>query len=200
MRRLVVLAHMSLDGVIQAPGGPDEDRSGGFAHGGWIRDCADDVSGALLRQQMNRPFDLLLGRTTFDIWEPYWPHHDAVWPGVNRATKYVASRTRTTSAWQPSVFLGDDVAEHVARLKQQPGPDVHVWGSSNLLQTLMQHDLVDTFWLMIYPVTLGRGKRLFADGTLPTAFTVASCDVGTRGIIVVTYERVGTLTSGIHRA
>jgi dihydrofolate reductase len=196
MRRVVVLEHISLDGVIQAPGGPDEDVSGGFTLGGWIGPYADDVLGTLLRRQMALPFDLLVGRTTFDIWEPYWPHRTSVWPGVNAATKYVASRTRTTSDWQPSVFLNGDVAAEVARLKQQDGPDLHVWGSSGLVQTLMAHDLVDTFWLMIYPVTLGRGKRLFAAGTLPASFVVTSCATSSRGVIVVTYERAGSPVSG----
>ena len=196
VRNVVVLEHISLDGVIQAPGGPDEDVSGGFAHGGWTGPYADDVLGTLLRRQMALPFDLLVGRTTFDIWEPYWPHRAAVWPGVNAATKYVASRTRTASDWQPSVFLNGDVAAHVARLKHQAGPDLHVWGSSMLAQTLMAHGLIDAFWLMIYPVTLGSGKRLFAAGAMPTAFAVTSCVTSSRGVIVVTYERAGPPAAG----
>ena len=189
MRKVVVLEHISLDGVIQAPGGPEEDTSGGFAHGGWIANYGDDISGKLLRQQMNSPFDLLLGRKTFEIWEPYWPKHGDIWLNVNKATKYVASNTRASSEWQPSVFLSGDIAGEVAKLKQQQGPDLHVWGSSELLQTLMKHDLVDVFWLMIYPVTLGSGKRLFADGTIPLKFKVTESMVGTSGVIVVNYER-----------
>lgn len=196
MRKLIVLEHISLDGVIQAPGGPEEDTSGGFVHGGWIAPHSDDVLGTALKKRMNMPFDLLLGRKTFDIWAPYWPQHGDAWPGVNTATKYVASNTLTASAWQPSVFLGGDIAEKVAKIKQQPGPDLNVWGSGDLLQTLLKHDLVDVFWLMIYPVTLGGGKRLFADGTLPAAFRVTDSQVSSKGVIVMTYERAGAVISG----
>jgi dihydrofolate reductase len=196
MRKVIVLEHLSLDGVIQAPGGPDEDTSGGFTYGGWIRPYSDEILGTLLRRQMNLPFDLLLGRTTFDIWEPFWPGHADEWPGVNAATKYVASNTRTFSKWQPSVFLNGDIAEKVAKIKQQPGPDLNVWGSGNLLQTLIKHDLVDAFWLMIYPITLGGGKRLFADGTIPAAFKVTEGTVTPEGVLVVNYERAGAITTG----
>ncbi|MHB9033963.1 MAG: dihydrofolate reductase family protein [Anaerolineae bacterium] len=196
MRKIKVLEHISLDGVIQAPGGPDEDRSGGFTYGGWVAPYGDDVLGDLLGKQMNWPFDLLLGRKTFDIWEPYWPQHADTWPGVMTAAKYVASRTRTSSAWQPAVFLGGDIAERVARIKQQPGPEIHVWGSAELIQTLLRHDLVDTFWLMIYPLTLGAGKRLFAAGTLPAVFKVTEGTVTPSGVIVVNYERAGAVPVG----
>jgi dihydrofolate reductase len=195
MRKVIVLEHISLDGVIQAPGGPEEDTSGGFAYGGWIAPYSDEVLGTLLRKKMNQPFDLLLGRTTFDIWEPFWPQHADEWPGVNTATKYVASNTRTSSSWQPSVFLNGDIAEKVARIKQQPGPDLNVWGSGNLLQTLIRHDLVDAFWLMIYPITLGSGKRLFAEGTIPASFRVTESKVGSNGVIVANYERAGAITT-----
>lgn len=196
MRKIIVLEHISLDGVIQAPGGPDEDPSGGFAYGGWISPYSDPVLGTLLRKQMNSPFDLLLGRKTFEIWAPYWPQHGDIWPGVNAATKYVASRTMTAHAWQPSVFLNGDIAGKVAKIKQQPGPDVHVWGSGDLLQTLLQYDLVDRLWLMIYPLTLGDGKRLFAGGTLPAAFKVTEGTVTPSGVIVVEYERAGAVATG----
>jgi dihydrofolate reductase len=196
MRKLIVLEHISLDGVIQAPGGPEEDPSGGFAYGGWTAPHSDDILGTAIQRQLNKSFDLLLGRKTFDIWEPYWPRHADMWPGVMVATKYVASNTLTSSDWQPSVFLNGDIAEKVARIKQQPGPEIHVWGSSNLLQTLMRHDLVDTFWLMIYPVTLGGGKRLFADGAIPAAFNVTESLVTPGGVIVVNYERAGAVTTG----
>lgn len=196
MRKLTVLEHISLDGVIQAPGGRDEDTSGGFAHGGWIAPYSDPMLGTALRKQMNAPFDLLLGRKTYDIWAPYWPHHGDIWPGANAATKYVASRTMSSGTWQPSVFLNGDVAQAVSEIKQQQGPDLHVWGSSDLLQTLIRHDLVDTFWLMIYPVTLGSGKRLFAAGTIPAAFKVTEGTVTPSGVIVVNYERAGVLTIG----
>jgi dihydrofolate reductase len=195
MRKVIVLEHISLDGVIQAPGGPDEDTSGGFAYGGWVGPYSDDVLGTLLRRQMNMPFELLLGRKTFEIWEPYWPHHGDIWLGVNTATKYVASNTRTSSEWRPSVFLDGNIAEKVAKIKQQQGPDLHVWGSGNLIQTLIKHDLVDVFWLMIYPITLGGGKRLFADGTIPAAFKVTESQVTPNGVIVVNYERAGAITT-----
>jgi dihydrofolate reductase len=197
MRKIVVLEHMSLDGVIQAPGGPDEDTSGGFAHGGWIAPYSDAMLSTLLRKQMNLPFDLLLGRKTYDIWAPYWPHHAELWPGVNAATKYVASDTMTSGEWQPSVFLSGDIAEKIAKLKHQPGSDLHVWGSGNLIQTLLKHDLVDTFWLMIYPITLGGGgKRLFADGTIPVAFKVTESTVTSNGVVIMNYARAGTITTG----
>lgn len=196
MRKVVVLEHISLDGVIQASGGPDEDRSGGFAYGGWIAPYSDPILGTALRRQMNKPFDLLLGRKTFDIWAPYWPQHADAWPRVNTATKYVASTTLISHEWQPSVFLNGDIAEKVAKIKQHGGPDLHVWGSAHLLQTLLRHDLVDVFWLMIYPVTLGHGKRLFADGTIPAAFTVTKSTITVHGVIVVNYERAGAITTG----
>jgi len=195
MRKVIVLEHISLDGVIQAPGGPEEDTSGGFAYGGWISSYGDAIVGAALRRQMNSSFDLLVGRKTFEIWEPYWPYHGDIWANVNTATKYVASNTRTSSEWQPSVFLSGDIASEVRKLKQQNGPDLHVWGSGNLLQTLIRHDLVDVFWLMIYPVTLGSGKKLFADGTIPAAFKVTESLVGSSGVIVVNYERAGAVAS-----
>jgi len=196
MRKVIVLEHISIDGVIQAPGGPDEDPSDGFAYGGWETPYSDEILGMVLSRQINKPFDLLLGRKTFEIWAPYWPQHADTWPGVNTATKYVASNTMTSHEWQPSVFLSGDIAEKVAQLKQQPGPDLHVWGSGNLLQTLIKHDLVNVFWLMIYPITLGVGKRLFVDGTIPAAFQVTESTVTPSGVIVVNYERAGEVKTG----
>ena len=196
MRKVIALEFLTLDGVIQAGGAPEEDTSGGFTYGGWQAPYDDDVLGAVMQKQMTMPFDLLLGRTTFDIWASYWPHHADFWPGVNPATKYVASHTMTSSDWQPSVFLGGDIVEKVSNLKQQPGPDLHVYGSANLLQTLMKHDLVDAFWLKIYPLTLGSGKRLFAEGTIPAAFKVTESHISPRGIILVNYERAGAVTTG----
>ena len=196
MRKVIVLEHISLDGVIQAPGGPEEDTSGGFAYGGWIAAYSDEILGTALRKQMNMPFDLLLGRKTYDIWAPYWPQHADAWPGVNTAIKYVASHTMTSGDWQPSVFFNGDIAEKVAKIKRQPGPDLHVWGSGNLLQTLIKHDLIDAFWLMIYPLTLGVGKRLFAEGAIPAAFKLTESIVGSTGVIVVNYERAGAITTG----
>ncbi|MGE5123663.1 MAG: dihydrofolate reductase family protein [Acidobacteriaceae bacterium] len=195
MRKVIVLEHISLDGVIQGPGGPDEDTSGGFAHGGWIAPYSDEILGTALRRMMYTPFDLLLGRITFDIWVSYWPHHADAWPEVNAATKYVASNTLSSTDWQPAVILKGEIAEKVANIKQQPGPDLHVWGSGNLIQTLLRHDLVDAFWLMIYPLTLGDGKRLFAHGTLPASFKVTEGKVSPSGVIVVNYERAGVLNN-----
>jgi dihydrofolate reductase len=196
MRKVIVLEFITLDGVIQAGGGPEEDTSGGFAYGGWVAPYSDEVLGTVMNRQMNMPFDLLLGRKTFEIWAPYWPHHADAWPGVNPATKYVASNTMTSHDWQPSVFLSGDIAEKVSKLKQQSGPDLHVYGSANLIQTLMKHDLVDAFWLKIYPLTLGSGKRLFTDGTIPAAFKVTYSEVSPNGIIIMNYERAGAITTG----
>ena len=195
MRKVIVLEFITLDGVIQAGGGPEEDTSGGFAYGGWQAPYSDDVLGTVMKRQMNMPFDLLLGRTTFDIWASYWPHHADIWPGVNPATKYVASNTITSHAWQPSVFLGGDIVEKINNLKQTQGPDLHVYGSANLVQTLMKHDVVDAFWLKIYPLTLGSGKRLFAEGTIPAAFKVTESTVSSTGVILVNYERAGAIAT-----
>ena len=200
MRKIIVLEHISLDGVIQAPGGPEEDTSDGFAYGGWAASYSDDAIGTALRKMMNMPFDLLLGRKTFEIWAGYWPQHADVWPGVNAATKYVASNTMTSHEWQPSVFLNGDIAEKITRIKQEQGPDLNVWGSGNLLQTLMKHDLVDTFWLMIYPITLGTGKRLFAGGAIPAAFHVTESTVASSGVILVNYERAGAVITASQEA
>ena len=189
MRKLIVLEHISMDGVIQAPGGKDEDPEEGFDLGGWSGGFSDDELGVALRKKMGTPFDLLLGRRTFEIWEPYWPLNGHIWPEVNTATKYVASNTRTSSDWSPSVFLNGDIVERVLEIKNSPGPDLNVWGSGNLLQTLIKHDLIDEFWLMIYPLTLGPGKRLFAEGTIPARFKVTESVVTPSGIIVATYSR-----------
>jgi dihydrofolate reductase len=196
MRKINVLEFISLDGVIQGPGGPEEDTSGGFAYGGWTGPRADTVSSAAVKKQMNMPFDLLLGRTTFDIWAPFWPQHSDIWPAVMTATKYVASNTVTSHEWKPSVFLNGDIAKKITRIKQQEGPDLHVYGSANLVQTLMKHDLVDAFWLKIFPVTLGSGKRLFAEGTIPAAFKVTESTVTSKGVIIVNYERAGAIQTG----
>ena len=196
MRKVIALEFITLDGVIQAGGGLKEDTSGGFAYGGWQAPYDDDFIGSIIQKQLSLPFDLLLGRITFDIWAPYWPKHSDFWPGVMKATKYVASNTITSSEWKPSVFLSGDIAEKVRELKKQDGPDLHVYGSANLLQTLMKYDLVDEFWLKIYPLTLGSGKRLFVDGTIPAAFKVTESTVGSSGIIAVSYARAGEVTTG----
>ena len=196
MRKVIALEFITLDGVIQAGGGPAEDTSGGFAYGGWQAPYSDDVIGTVMNRQMNMPFDLLLGRKTFEIWAAFWPQHADDWPGAMKATKYVASNTMTSAEWQPSVFLGGDIAEKVTQLKQQPGPNLHVYGSANLVQTLMKHDLVDEFWLKIYPLTLGSGKRLFAEGTIPAAFKVTEGKVSPNGIVIMNYERAGAVQTG----
>jgi dihydrofolate reductase len=186
MRKINLLEFVSLDGVIQAPGGPKEDTSGGFAYGGWTSPHADAVSGAALMKRMK----------IFDVWAGFWPQHNDIWPGVNTATKYVASNTMTSSEWKPSVFLGGDIAEKIAKIKQQEGPDLHVYGSANLVQTLLKHDLVDALWLKIFPITLGGGKRLFADGAIPAAFKVTESTVTSKGVIIVNYERAGAVPTG----
>ena len=149
-----------------------------------------------MKKQMSMPFDLLLGRKTFDIWAAFWPQHNDFWPAVNTATKYVASNTMTSHKWQPSVFLNGDIAEKIKNIKQQEGPDLQVYGSANLVQTLLKHDLVDALWLKIFPITLGGGKRLFADGTIPAAFKVTEGAVTSKGVIIVNYERAGAVPTG----
>ncbi|PJZ70859.1 riboflavin biosynthesis protein RibD [Leptospira perolatii] len=196
MRKLIVLEFLTLDGVIQAPGMPGEDTSGGFKYGGWQVPYSDNVIEAVMHKHMNLPFDLLLGRKTFDIWAPYWPKHSEIWPPVMTATKYVASNTITSHEWKPSVFLGGDIAEKIRKLKQEKGPDLHVYGSANLVQTLMKNDLVDEFWLKIYPLTLGSGKRLFVDGTIPAAFKVTESQISPAGIIIANYKRAGAVETG----
>ena len=196
MRKINVLEFMSLDGVIQSPGGPKEDTSGGFEHGGWTSPHRDPVSGAAMKKQMNAPADLLLGRKTFENFAAFWPQHGDIWPSVNTATKYVASNTITSSEWKPTVFLNGDIAKKISQIKHENGPDLHVWGSANLVQTLLKHDLVDALWLKIFPVTLGSGKKLFADGTIPAAFKVTESAVTPKGVIIITYERAGALPIG----
>lgn len=196
MRKIIVLEHSSMDGVIQGPGGRDEDPSGGFKFGGWSAPYQDEVLGAAVKKRLDTPCDLLLGRKTFEIWEGYWPQHSDAWPGVMTATKYVVSNTRTSSDWKPSVFLSGDIAEQVREIKQQDGPDINVWGSGKLLQTLMKNDLVDTFWLMVFPITLGSGKRLFEDGTIPAAFKVTESIVARNGVVAMNYERAGDVKVG----
>lgn len=196
MRKVIALEFMTLDGVIQAGGGPQEDTSGGFEYGGWQIPYNDEALGSVMKKQMNLPFDLLLGRKTFEIWSSHWPHHGDFWPGVNPATKYVASNTLTSHEWQPTVFLSGNIAEKVSKLKQESGPNLHVYGSANLLQTLMKHDLVDEFWLKIYPLTLGSGKRLFVDGAIPASFKVTESQISPNGIILVNYQRAGAVTAG----
>lgn len=196
MRKVIVIEQVTIDGVIQGPGGPQEDTSNGFSHGGWVAPYADDVLGIAIRRELDMPFDLLLGRKTYDIWAAYWPYHGDFWPNVNIATKYVASNTVTSGDWQPAHFFGGDVAAKIAELKQQEAPDLHVYGSANLLQTLIKQDLVDEYRLKVFPVTLGEGKRLFADGTIPAAFKITESIISPSGVIIVTYERAGAIETG----
>ena len=196
MRKLNVLEFMSLDGVIQAPGGPKEDASGGFEYGGWTAPHSDSVKGAAMKKQMKAPADVLLGRKTFEVFAGFWPQHAEIWPEVQTATKYVASNTITSSDWTPTVFLSGDIAKKIAEIKKQNGPDLHVWGSGNLVQTLLKHDLVDALWLKIFPVTLGGGKKLFAEGTIPAAFKMTESAITPKGVIIVNYERAGVVPTG----
>ena len=196
MRKIIVLEFITLDGVMQAPGGPKEDTSGGFKYGGWTAPYFDDFSGKLMGEQMSKPFELLLGRTTFEIFASYWPHHSAGWPGVNESKKYVVSHEEMKLKWKNSVLLRDDVVAKVKKLKDQDGPDLQVYGSSNFVQTLSKHDLVDEFWLKIFPITLGSAKRLFADGTSPAAFTLTDSKVSPLGVIFANYKRAGEVKTG----
>jgi dihydrofolate reductase len=192
MRKIVACEFMTLDGVIQN----DENDGDGFKYGGWFFPFADEVAGAVMQERLAKPVDLLLGRKTFESWETYWPTHSNFWPNVMTATKYVASNTRDSSDWQPSVFLSGDLAEKVRELKQTEGPDLHVMGSADMLQTLFKSDLVDALELMIIPVTLGEGKRLFQDGTIPALFKVTRGQVAPKGIVIMSYERDGDVKTG----
>jgi dihydrofolate reductase len=193
MRRIIVLSFITLDGVMQAPGGPEEDPSDDFKYGGWTAPYSDEVSGQVMQKQME-PADLLLGRKTFDIWEDYWPKHAEYWPGVNEATKYVLSNTLEKSDWENTVFLTS--VEDIKNLKKLEGPDIKVWGSSQLVQLLLKHELVDEFWLNIHPVLLGKGKRLFADSAMPAAFTLTESTVTPTGLIMANYKRAGEVKTG----
>ncbi len=196
MRKISVLSFITLDGVMQGPGGPTEDTSGNFTGGGWTVPYFDEFLGEIMAEQMSKPFDLLLGRKTFEIFASYWPHHEDEWPGINDATKYVVSNTLTTHEWQKSVFLKGNVVDEIKKLKQQDGPDLQVHGSGNLIQTLLQHDLVDELWLKIFPITLGVGKRLFAEGTIPAAFTLTESKTSPSGVIIASYKRAGEVKTG----
>ena len=193
MRKIIVLEFMSLDGVIQAPGGRKEDTSGGFKYGGWTAPYGDKVFAKVLEKQM-KPADLLLGRLTFEIWANHWPKHANAWPGINDVTKYVLSKTLKRSDWKNSVFLkslGD-----IKKLKKSKGGDIKIWGSSKLVQLLLKNDLVDELWLKIYPLTLGKGKKLFDTGTIPAAFTLIETTVTPSGVIFANYKRAGKVKTG----
>jgi dihydrofolate reductase len=200
MRKLIVLTFMTMDGVMQAPGGPNEDASGGFTHGGWSVPYFDEFMSKVMGEQMGRPFDLVLGRKTYDIFAAYWPNQDVEKdPGaaaLNTARKYVASNSRTQLDWQNSVVLKGDVGGQIRKLKAGEGPELQVHGSAHFIQTLLREDLVDELWLKVFPITVGSGKRLFADGTTPGAFTLQNSQVSPKGVIVASYKRAGELTTG----
>lgn len=185
---------ITLDGVMQAPGGPEEDTSGSFKYGGWVAPYSDEADGKLM-QKLMQPADLLLGRKTFDIWENYWPQNEKAWPGINDVTKYVLSTTRNKSEWKNSVFL-KSLAD-IKRLKSSNGSDIKVWGSSELIQLLLKNDMVDEFWLMIYPLTLGQGKKLFSNGPIPAAFTLSESIVTPTGVVIGNYKRAGEVKTGM---
>lgn len=196
MRKIIVLTFISLDGIMQGPGGPEEDTNGNFTLGGWTVPYFDEFLGEIMTGQMDRPFDLLLGRKTFEIFASYWPHHREEGAGINNATKYVASNTLKSHEWEKSVFLSGDIPGQIKKLKEGDGPDLQVHGSGALIQTLMEHDLVDEYWLKIFPVTLGTGKRLFGDGTIPAAFTLVDSRTSPSGVMIATLKRAGEVKTG----
>lgn len=199
MRKIVVLSFVSLDGVMQAPGGPEEDTSGGFQYGGWTVPYADEFSGNILGNQMNVQFDLLLGRKTYEIFAAYWPEQDQAGHFArpfNAATKYVVSASSPELDWEKSVLVDGDVVAKLRELKQHDGPMLQVHGSRDLIQTLLKNDLVDELWLKIFPVTLGNGKRLFAEGTIPAAFELMESNTSPSGVIFANYKRSGEVETG----
>lgn len=195
-RKIIVLEFITLDGIIQAPGGPEEDTSWGFKYGGWTVPYFDEFAGKLMGEQMKQPFQLLLWRKTFEIFASYWPQHAGDWPGVNEATKYVVSNTITKPEWKNSVIISGDIVKKIRGLKAGEGPDLHVYGSSNLIQTLLKEDLVDELWLKIFPITLGSGKHLFAEGAIPVAFTLTKSMTSPSGVIFASYKRAGEVQVG----
>jgi len=198
MRKIIAIEFITLDGVIQAPGGSEEDTLEGFKYGGWMGPYMDDLLGKVMEAQMSlERSELLLGRKTYDIFAGYWPHHADGWPGINELKKYVVSHDASLKLeWENSVLLSGNVAEKVQKLKKEDGPDLHVWGSGNLIQTLLKHDLVDELWLKIFPITLGPGKRLFAEGTIAAAFKLTDSKVSPLGVIVANYKRAGEVKTG----
>ncbi|MGE5420432.1 MAG: dihydrofolate reductase family protein [Chloroflexota bacterium] len=193
MRKIIVLSFITLDGVMQAPGGPEEDTSGNFEYGGWTAPYFDEMSGKAMEKQM-KPADLLLGRKTFEIFASYWPEHAENWPGINDVTKYVMSRTMRKSDWKNSVFI-NSLAD-IENLRKSDGSDIQVYGSSELIQLLLKNDLADELWLKIFPLTLGNGKKLFEKGTVPAAFKLTESTVTPSGVIFANYKREGKVTTG----
>ncbi|MFV5697797.1 dihydrofolate reductase family protein [Flavobacterium sp. ZT3R17] len=198
MRKIIVLSMITLDGVLQAPGGPEEDTSGGFKYGGWSAPYSDEVGGKVVQNELKQPVDYLLGRKTFEIWASFWPKHADIWPGINDGTKYVMSRTMKKSNWRNTVFI--ESLEAIKKLKNSEGSDIQVWGSSRLIQLLFKNDLVDELRLKIYPLTLGTGKKLFDDGTIPAAFTLTEILATPTGVIIANYKRAGDVKTGTVRA
>ena len=194
MRKILVLEFVTLDGVIQAPGGPEEDPSDNYTYGGWTVPYFDEESGKEMSKQMQQAGALLLGRKTYDIWANYWPTHTDTWPQVNDITKYVVSTTLTQPSWINTEVLKD--IEAITRLKNSDGPDLQVYGSSKLVQTLLHHDLVDELWLKIFPVTLGTGKKLFASGTIPAAFKLTDSKTSPSGVLFAYFKRDGQVKTG----
>lgn len=184
---------ITLDGVLQAPGGPEEDTSGGFKYGGWVAPYGDEVYDKVVEKEL-KPADYLLGRKTFAIWENYWPAHADFWPGINDGTKYVLSRTVKKSDWKNSVFLKS--LTDIKRLKNSKGSDIQVWGSGELVQLLLKNDLIDELRLKIHPLTLGKGKKVFDDGAIPAAFTLIDSIVTSSGVIIANYKRAGKVKTG----
>jgi dihydrofolate reductase len=196
MRKIILLEFMSLDGVIQAPGGKSEDPSEGFDLEGWTVPLSDEASGNEMAKQMAGPLDLLLGKITYDIFAGYWPHHYDQWPSLQNATKYVVSDEEVNTTWEKTIQIKGDVVAELKKLKQEDGPMLQVYGSSVLAQTLLANDLVDELWLKIFPVTLGKGKRLFREGTRPAAFKLIESTVTPKGVIFASYKRDGELKTG----
>jgi dihydrofolate reductase len=198
MRRLITSTFLTLDGVMQAPGGPEEDDSGGFAYGGWSVNYWDELMGQVMGEAMSVPFDLLLGRRTYDIFAAYWPAapDEAGAKPLNDATKYVASRSHPTLGWGPSVLIEGDAAKGVATLKEGDGPELQVHGSGNLIQTLLRHNLVDEYRMWVFPLVIGSGKRLFSDGTVPAGLKVVDTRISTTGVKIGTYEPAGEIVTG----
>ncbi len=193
MRKIIILSMITLDGVMQAPGGSNEDRSEGFKYGGWTAQYGDEAYGKSVRKELKQA-DYLLGRKTFEIWENYWPEHSDIWPGINNGTKYVMSRTRKKSNWKNSEFIKK--VSDIRKLKNSKGNDIQVWGSSELIHLLLKNDLVDELRLKIHPLTLGKGKKLFGNGAYPAAFTLTESTVTTTGVILANYKRAGKVKTG----
>ncbi len=202
MRKIIVLSFITLDGVMQAPGGPGEDTSGGFEYGGWTVPYfeEDDLLGQVMDEQTGHPFDLLLGRKTYDIFAGYWPHQDeSTTPFArkfNKARKYVASRSPIKLDWNNSVLLQEYIVEEIKKLKAQDGPELQVYGSADFIQTLLKNDLVDELWLKIFTITLGTGKRLFTEGVIPATFELTNSKVSPSGVIIANIERAGEVETG----